>query len=71
MKTPMSLELLDSDERDQLTRMISCVEREVMMRERVYPGRVYAGRMSETAATYETETMRAVLRRLQRDLAAL
>ena len=44
-----------------LDEQIACVEREIAMRERVYPGWVRAGRMTQQKADREIETMRAVL----------
>lgn len=40
--------------------LLACVDREIRMRERVYPGWVSRGRMSEAAATKEIASMRAV-----------
>lgn len=41
--------------------MIACVEREIRLRERVYPRWVMAGKMTQDKASREIETMRAVL----------
>ena len=41
--------------------MLACVEREIKMRERVYPARVARGRMSRAKAAAEIATMRAIL----------
>jgi hypothetical protein len=41
--------------------LIACVRREIKMREKVYPGRVAKGKMTEEAARQETEAMRDVL----------
>lgn len=40
--------------------MLACVEREIRMRERVYPEWVKLGRMSARKAEHELATMRAV-----------
>lgn len=40
--------------------MLACVEREIKMRERVYPEWTKLGRMSEKKAAHELATMRAV-----------
>ena len=39
---------------------LSCVEREIVMRKRVYPNWVRAGKMSQAKADAELMTMRAV-----------
>lgn len=44
---------------------IKAVEREIGMRERVYPGWVAAKRMSQAKAEHEIAAMRAVLKTLQ------
>lgn len=44
---------------------IACVERELRMREHVYPRRVADGKMSEAKAREELAAMRAVLATLQ------
>jgi hypothetical protein len=41
--------------------LVACVERELGMRRRVYPGWIARGRMSEENATREISTMTAVL----------
>jgi hypothetical protein len=41
--------------------MLACVNREIKMRERVYPERVASGRMLKGKAQYELRVMRAVL----------
>lgn len=43
-----------------LDRQIECVEREIRMRERVYPRWVETGRMKQEKANEELEAMRAV-----------
>jgi hypothetical protein len=45
---------------------VECVEREVRLREQVYPRRVSQGKMTQAQATRELARMRAVLARLQR-----
>jgi hypothetical protein len=40
---------------------IACVEREIKLRERTYPRWIFNKRMSERTASYELDTMRAVL----------
>lgn len=55
----------DIDRADKLRRMIDCVNRELRMRELVYPRRVAAGQMSQGFAAEQTETMREVLETLQ------
>ena len=40
--------------------MLACVEREIKMRERVYPDWTQMGRMSPKKAAHELATMRAV-----------
>lgn len=44
---------------------IACVEREIRMRERVYPNRVAGGTMTQGKADREMEQMNAVLKTLQ------
>jgi hypothetical protein len=48
-----------------LGQQIACVEREIRMRERVYPGWVSGGRMSQAKADHEIAAMKAVLTTLQ------
>lgn len=48
-----------------IEQQIRCVEREIRMRERVYPRWTAAGKMKPENAEYEIEAMRAVLRTLQ------
>ena len=48
-----------------LDQQIECVSREIGMRQRVYPGWVKAGRMSQTKADHEIAAMQAVLTTLQ------
>jgi hypothetical protein len=48
-----------------LSAQISCVEREIAMRERVYPSFVAKGKMKPAAAEYELRAMRAVLSTLR------
>jgi len=43
---------------------IKCVQREIEMRERVYPPRVTSGRMNEHHARHEITCMKAVLQTL-------
>jgi hypothetical protein len=45
---------------------IACVEREIVMRKRVYPDRVSRGLMQRAKAEREIETMKAVANRLNR-----
>lgn len=44
---------------------ISCVEREIKMRKKVYPGLVFREKMSKTEADQEIDTMQNVLKTLQ------
>lgn len=46
--------------------LIECAEREVRMREYVYPGRVKSQKMSQQKADRELALMRAIVRELQR-----
>lgn len=48
-----------------IRKQIECVEREIAMRERVYPRWVAAGKMTSYRATQELETMRPVLATLE------
>lgn len=48
-----------------LTEQIKCVEREISMRERVYPAWVQANRMTQRKADDEIAAMRAVLETLR------
>lgn len=48
-----------------LSDMIACVEREIAMRERVYPRWVESGRMTQDKADWELRVMRAVLVKLR------
>jgi hypothetical protein len=50
-----------------LEEMIACVERELKMRERVYPRRLADGRMSAQQVEREMRHMRAVLDTLRAD----
>lgn len=50
-----------------IDQMIACVKREVSMRERVYPRWIEAGRMTPEKADAELNTMRAVLKKLERE----
>ena len=47
-----------------LEAMLRCVQREIEMRERVYPRRVSAGQMNEFQKNWELNCMRAVLKTL-------
>lgn len=47
-----------------LDRQIKCVERELSMRKRVYPGWIEQGRISQKVADEEIEAMHGVLRTL-------
>lgn len=47
-----------------LDEMIACVEREISMREHVYPRRIEQGRMKSDRADREIEIMKAVSRTL-------
>lgn len=49
----------------KLAQQIACVEREIEMRERVYPRWVAADKMTQAEATRELRSMRAVLTTLQ------
>ena len=53
------------DEHFTLREQIECVEREVRMREMVYPKLIGKGTMSEQAAAHELACMRQVLRTLR------
>lgn len=44
---------------------IKCVEREIRMRQTVYPRLVARGRMTEQKRAYEIEAMKSVLQSLQ------
>lgn len=44
---------------------IECVEREIAMRERVYPNWVAQGKLRQEKANYQIGCMRAVLRSLE------
>lgn len=46
---------------DDIMRMVACVEREISMRRRVYPGRVSDKKMSQAKADEEIRTMGEVL----------
>ncbi len=48
-----------------LDQQIACVQREIVMRERVYPHWVLAKRMSEEKAAHEIRAMEAVLETLK------
>ena len=48
-----------------IEQQIACVEREIRMRERVYPRWVQNGKMSHDFARHELETMQAVLETLR------
>lgn len=52
-----------------LEQQIECIERELRMREQVYPRRIEAGRMTRDQADRELLCMRAVLDTLRRLLA--
>lgn len=54
-----------------LTDQIACIEREIRMRERVYPRWVESKRMTQTKADHEILVMRAVLDSLKRQEIAL
>lgn len=45
---------------------IAAVQRELEMRQRVYPGLIARGKMTRSTAEYEFSAMRAVLRTLER-----
>lgn len=47
---------------------IKCVEREIAMRERVYPRQVQTGKMKQQAADHELAAMKAVLTTLTETL---
>jgi hypothetical protein len=44
---------------------ITCVKREIAMRNNVYPRRVASGKMKQIQADYEVQRMEAVLRTLE------
>ena len=48
-----------------ITRQIQCVEREIAMRQKVYPGQVARGRMFQEQADNEIAAMKAVLNTLR------
>lgn len=50
-----------TEERIDIKAQIACVEREIKMRERVYPRWVEAKRMTQAKADHELEAMKAVL----------
>ena len=52
-------------ERFSLAEQIACIDREVRMREMVYPKLIGKGRMSEQAAAHELACMRQVARTLR------
>jgi hypothetical protein len=45
--------------------LLACVQREINMRERVYPGWVLSGKMSKAGAEKQIALMKAVLAKLQ------
>lgn len=49
----------------RLSDEIRCIEREIRMRERVYPGFVHRGKMRQVEADFEISCMKSVLRRLK------
>jgi hypothetical protein len=49
-----------------LEELIACAERELRMRERVYPLRVREGKMSRQQAESETRKMQAIVFRLKK-----
>ena len=49
-----------------LAEQIACVEREIRMRQRVYPHRIGTGKMSREDADREIDTMRRVLATLRK-----
>ena len=49
-----------------LAEQLTCVAREIAMRERVYPRWVESGRMTQKKAEFELAAMRAVHRTLQK-----
>lgn len=51
--------------------MIEAAEREVKMRERVYPRRVADGKMTTAQAQRETRVMQAIAARLRREAPGL
>ena len=50
---------------------VACIEREIAMRERVYPRWVEQGRMTQSKADSELRIMRAVLEGLEADATEL
>jgi hypothetical protein len=55
----------DTTPKVPLARQIACVERELVMRRRVYAGLIRTGKMSPQMATVEIENMEGVLSTLQ------
>lgn len=47
--------------RDELLELIACIRREIALRQRVYPGLILRGKMTEHFADKEMERMRRVL----------
>jgi hypothetical protein len=56
----------DAPEAVSLRRQLACASRELFMRQRVYPGRVKVGRMTEADAREEIAAMRAIVQTLRR-----
>jgi len=48
-----------------LERQVRCAQREVALRQRVYPGLVSRGRMAQRTADQELATMQAIVETLQ------
>lgn len=48
-----------------LTRQIQCVEREISMRQKIYPKQIACGRMAKETADSEIAAMKAVLATLK------
>ncbi len=48
-----------------LSQQITCVKREIAMREKVYPALVYKGEMRQVEADWQLSTMQAVLKTLE------
>lgn len=55
---------LFDDDPVTLDEQIRCVEREIVMREHVYPRLVAQGKMTKTKSTYEMGAIKAVLQTL-------
>ena len=56
---------MESSKMKTLPELIKCVEREIKMREAVYPGQVRAEKLSEEKAAHEIQCMKDILALLQ------